>query len=131
MSEAKDASKAQGVGGGRPTHIVFRQERNGATAKLELLWDAAPKTCEAVCKLLPFDTVAWHGTMSGREALCVTPADPTSGIPRDETENCKEMYTVGEVGVLGGVPGEVFNMAKGTTVAELAWIYGPNARAQY
>ena len=76
------------AGKDRPTEIFFRQELNGATAKATLYWDKAPKTCSAIVSMLPFSTVAWHGTMSGAEALCVTPRN-VDGIPRDESENCE------------------------------------------
>jgi len=53
------------------TRVMFQVE-GGAYAIVQLLWESAPQTCEAITKQLPINTFLQHGRCSGCEALCIT-----------------------------------------------------------
>ena len=84
----------------RPAALTFTiEDRSGstaATATAKLLWEQAPKTCEAICAQLPMESTCFHGKNSGAEALLVTPK-VISDVPQDESESGTQTHEFGNV----------------------------------
>ena len=80
----------------KPKILVLTIPETNATAEIELLWNVAPKTCEAIVKQLPLESICVHGRNSGDEALMPLPV-LLKGIPQDSTENSTTEYKKGYV----------------------------------
>eukprot|EP00943_MAST-04B_sp_MAST-4B-sp1_P004401 g4401.t1 len=80
----------------KPKILILSIPETNATCEIELLWDVAPKTCEAIVKQLPIESVCVHGRNSGDEALMPLPV-LLKGIPQDSTENSITQYKKGYV----------------------------------
>ena len=117
----------------KPAFLNFRVDAadgSVATAKAELLWNKAPKTCAAIVDALPIETYCWHGRNSGSEALLVTPS-LISHLPQDATENGTTEHKLGNV-LFGYEPAGFCHGGAGSEDAsEIAWIYGEAAQACY
>ena len=112
--------------GDRPQFLEF--SLNGATARAELLWDKAPKTCEAIVAQLPIESFAVHGKNSGAEALLLTPS-VIKDLPQDGSENATTDHQLLDV-MFGFEPAGSCAMGAGSSDAsEIAWIYHPAAQA--
>ena len=88
-------------------------------AIVELLWDAAPRTCAALVATLPEGTevMSCHARHSGAEALFLTPE-----IIRDVgDENANLEYELGDV-LFGYEPKGICQHAS-EDASEVAWIY--------
>ena len=108
----------------RFSHLCFRidaADGTVATARAELLWDKAPRTCDAISSSLPIETYAWHGRNSGDEALLCTP-NLISHLPQDASENATTEHTLGDV-MFGFEPaGFCYGGAGSEDASEIAWI---------
>jgi hypothetical protein len=101
----------------RCTHLRFQIEDSYAV--VQLLWDAAPRTCAALVEALPDGTevMACHARHSGAEALFLTPE-----VLRDVgDENASLEYDVGDV-LFGYEPSGICQHAA-EDASEVAWIY--------
>ena len=102
-------------------YIEFRFSMDHVVATAVLLWDSAPRTCEAIVAGLPFEGVARHGIYSGSEALIFIP--PEIRPPR---ENAVSRVRPGDIGFYsfeerGDSDGD-------EPVSEIAWFYDRDAR---
>lgn len=106
------------------------ESQRGATARALLLWDKAPRTCAAVCSMLPFSTWAWHGRNSGDEALLITPS-VMRGVPQDASENATMFHKKGNVAFGLELAGFCHGGAGTEDASEIAWFYGDATQACY
>ena len=90
-----------------------------------LLKDEAPKTCEAIAKILPLEGTLLHAMASGNEVLVELPDHAL----RIEPENWIYNFIPGDVGFWDSHWGEGAYLKDITTrVAEVVFIYGRHAR---
>eukprot|EP00949_MAST-11_sp_MAST-11-sp1_P002625 g2625.t1 len=116
---------------GRPSRIRFDIDDGAATATAILLWEKAPKTCQAICDALPIISHCIHGRNSGAEALLVTPS-VIDWVQQGPEENGTENHCEGDVLFGFEAAGSCHGGAKNNAdVSEIAWIYGPAAQATY
>ena len=115
----------------KPEILVLTIPETNATAEIELLWDVAPKTCEAIVKQLPLESICVHGRNSGDEALMPLPV-LLKGIPQDSTENSTTEYKKGYV-VFGyeAVGSGYGGIDNSQDACEIAWMYGDAVEASY
>jgi hypothetical protein len=115
----------------RPTKLHFSIPSLDASITATLHWEEAPRTCAAVLAALPFTSKAFHGRNSGDEAVCLLP-ECVEGVPQDASEGGTESHSKNMVLFGTEAAGSCYGgAAAGTSVSEVAWIYGPAAQAQY
>jgi len=61
--------------------IVIEVPAWGTATPIQLLWDEAPETCEAICRALPIEKPAFHARRSGKELFVLT--DPFKLPPHE------------------------------------------------
>mmetsp|Transcript_22069 Transcript_22069/g.50420 ORF Transcript_22069/g.50420 Transcript_22069/m.50420 type:complete len:177 (-) Transcript_22069:53-583(-) len=103
----------------RCSHLRFQFAEPEDYAVVELLWDAAPRTCAALVAALDgAEVMSCHARHSGAEALFLTPS-----IIRDVgDENASLDYAVGDV-LFGYEPKGICQHAT-EDASEVAWLYG-------
>ena len=115
----------------KPNILILSIPETNATAEIELLWHLAPKTCEAIVKNLPMESICVHGRNSGDEALMPLPI-LLKGIPQDTSENSiteyKKGYVVFGYEAVGSGYGGIDNSQD---ACEIAWMYGDAVEASY
>lgn len=104
----------------RPSRIRLEFHDEGAGATAELLWQDAPQTCLAVCRLLPCRGTAHHGIYSGSE--CVLVLDE---LLRLDQENARSRVTKGEVAFTWMAAGSSYGVDRDS--AEVCWFYDIDA----
>ena len=54
-------------------------KNHGTSVKLKLRWDMSPKTCEIICKALPFGGSMWHAKYANHEIYTLLPVEEIFG----------------------------------------------------
>lgn len=104
----------------RASQIRLSFPGENASATADLLWDAAPETCQAIHDLLPFEGTSHHGIYSGSE--CVLLLDR---VLRLAPENATSKVNRGEVGFTWMAAGSSYGVDR--DFAELCWFYDLDA----
>jgi len=99
--------------------IVYPQEN--ASAEARLLWEEAPRTCQAILSMLSFRGICHHGIYSGSE--CVLLLDQ---VLRLEPENATIHVTRGDVGFAWMAAGSGYGVT--ADFSEICWFYDFDAQ---
>jgi hypothetical protein len=100
--------------------IRIRFPQEDACAEAELLPDLAPRTCEAILSILPFQGTAHHGIYSGSE--CVLLLDR---VLRLEPESARSKVDRGEVAFCWFPAGSHYGVHD--DLSEICWFYDLDA----
>jgi len=103
-----------------PQKMCFSFPQENAHAVAELLWDQAPRTCEAVLSVLPFSGTSHHGIYSGSE--CVLLLDKVLRLPK---ENATSKVTKGQIAFTWLAGGSAYGVEE--DFAEICWFYDIDA----
>jgi len=98
--------------------LIFPQE--GAAAVAVLDWENAPRTCEAILSVLPFENASHHGIYSGSE--CVLLLDR---VLRPDPENARHKVARGEVAFAWMAAGSAYGVNE--DFSEICWFYDIDA----
>ena len=90
------------------------------SAEVELLWNKAPKTCQALSQLSPISGVSHHAIYSGSECVLLLPE-----VIRLTPENAYSKVTRGEVGFTWFAAGSAYGVSR--DFAEIMWFYDLDA----
>ncbi len=93
---------------------------DGVSALVELLDEAAPRTCRAIWEALPLAGEAQHAIYSGSEIVLLIPSE--IALP---PENATARVAVGDVGYWFQKGGERFGFPD--DLSEIAWFYDRDA----
>lgn len=85
-----------------------------------MLWNEAPRTCEAIAALLPLAGTAHHAIYSGSECVLVLPREL-----RIEAENASSKVTRVDVGFTWMAAGSSYGVDR--EFAEICWFYDIDA----
>ena len=99
--------------------LSFSSERT--TAFAELLWKEAPRTCDAISRLLPLSGVAHHAIYSGSE--CVMLLDK---VLRLDPENASSNVSRGDVAFTWMAAGSSYGV--NNDFSEICWFYDIDAQ---
>jgi len=99
--------------------LAFPNEDVGAVA--DLLWDQAPRTCEAICNRLPIQGPVHQAIYSGSESVVLL--DEVLRLPQ---ENARSEVRRGEVAFAWLEAGSSYGVTE--DFAEICWFYDMDAR---
>lgn len=81
--------------------ILIEWKEFGCQARIELLWDEAPKLCQAVVDSLPLRSISWHSVISGDNIGFALPVICTTfENPRPRTRGDMYIYANGQLGIV-------------------------------
>ncbi len=97
--------------------ILVTWEELGCQARLQLLWNEAPKLCQAVVDCLPIRSICWHSVISGDNIGFPLPVICTTfENPRPRTRGSMYIYANGQLGIVPygefSEPGDVNTFGK-------------------
>ena len=104
-----------------PQHIVFDFTGTSATCRAKLLWDDAPKTCEAIVRLLPTDGNVHQAVYSGSESVTVL-----GSLLRLDAENATSNVQRGDVAFTWLAAGSAYGVTR--DFSEICWFYDHDAQ---
>ena len=90
------------------------------SVEVELDWQSAPRTCEALWASLPQVGTAHHAVYSGSEGVLVLPQ-----IVRVDPENATHIVRKGDVGYTWFAAGSAYGVDR--DFSEICWFYGDDA----
>ncbi len=100
--------------------IVFRFVDEDVDAPARMLWERAPRTCEAIWGTLPVSGAARHGIYSGSEVYVVLPV-----LVKLPKEHATTIVGPGDVGFLTVEKGSSY--AAEEDYSEVCWFYDLDA----
>lgn len=115
--------------------LLIEWKELGCKAHIQLLWDQAPKLCQAIVDCLPLRSISWHSVISGDNIGFALPVVCTTfENPQPRTRGQMYIYANGQLGIVPygdfSEPGDVNTFGRidendmedvakaGTTVAE-------------
>ena len=101
--------------------IRFSFPAEGVSAEAELLWRAAPRTCEELVKLLPLQGTTHHAIYSGSECVLLLPT-----VLRLPPENATSNVKRGDIGFAWMAKGSSYGVTD--DFAEICWFYDIDAQ---
>lgn len=105
---------------GTPEYLALTFVDPGISARARLLWEVAPRTCEAVIACLPSRGEAHHAIYSGSECVHLL-----QQIPRVERENATSQVRPGQVAFTWMKAGSSYGVQQ--DFAEICWFYDLDA----
>lgn len=106
---------------GQCNTIVMRFDDEPATARVKLLWELAPVTCQAIARQLPLRGSAHHGIYSGSECVFLLPE-----VLKLEKEHATSDVSRGQVGFAWMAAGSSYGVNE--DFAEICWFYDLDAK---
>lgn len=104
----------------RPRRLRLRFPEHDASAHADLLWEAAPLTCAALCEALPVEGMSHHAIYSGSECVLLLPE-----VLRIAPENATSKVSRGQVAFTWMEGGSAYGVRE--DFAEICWFYDIDA----
>ena len=81
--------------------LLIEWKELGCEAHIQLLWDEAPKLCQAVVDCLPLRSISWHSVISGDNIGFPLPVVCTTfENPQPRTRGNMYIYANGQLGIV-------------------------------
>ncbi|MBN9306936.1 MAG: hypothetical protein BGO82_05460 [Devosia sp. 67-54] len=81
--------------------LLIEWKELGCKAHIQLLWDKAPKLCQAVVDCLPLRSISWHSVISGDNIGFALPVVCTTfENPQPRTRGNMYIYANGQLGIV-------------------------------